>query len=301
MEQANARQFKAIDSTEPIMTTPPVISLSHIRFGSFKKPILDNLSLEVPAGHFMGIIGPNGAGKSTLLSMIAGLQSPDAGHIDLFGMCLNNKTRQKLQAEMGYLHQAQGRLPDIPMRTYDVVAMGLNSFNKPLWSRLFSSSTSEKKLITDALELVEMVEHKDSDFRRLSGGQQQRIRLARALVRRPKLLLLDEPSAALDSRHQEKLYQLLRKLCDEDNMTVLMVEHDVAAITSYVDSVACLNKHIHHHAKRGETIPDDVWRVMYGDHVNIVAHDSSCIGCAPVSTKTHTDSTPNSPQGHHHD
>lgn len=269
----------------------PVISLSHVQFGSEKKPILENLSLEVAAGHFMGIIGPNGAGKSTLLTMIAGLRTPDAGHIDLFGRCLNRQSRSKLQRDIGYLHQTHGSLPNIPLRAYDVVAMGLTSFNKPLWSGLFRNKAEEAERINHALALVEMTAHKDADFRHLSGGQQQRIRLARALVRKPKLLLLDEPSTALDSRHQEKLYQLLRKLCDEENMTVLMVEHDVAAITSFVDSVACLNKHIHHHAKRGETIPNDIWREMYGDHVNIVAHDASCIGCAP---------TPQN-KGHHHD
>jgi zinc transport system ATP-binding protein len=275
--------------------TAPVISLSHIRFGSSKKPILENLSLEIQAGQFVGIIGPNGAGKSTLLTLIAGLQKPEAGHIDLFGRCLNRQSRRTLQRDMGYLHQTHGSLPDIPMRAYDVVAMGLSNFNKPLWSHFFGNKTKDKEQIEHALSLVEMSNHIDDDFRQLSGGQQQRIRLARALVRKPKLLLLDEPSAALDSRRQEKLYQLLRKLCDEENMTVLMVEHDVAAITSYVDSVACLNKHIHLHAKRGETIPDEVWSAMYGDHVNIVAHDSSCIGCAPASS-VHTDE-----KGHHHD
>jgi len=261
----------------------PVISLSHIRFGSAKKPILDNLSLEVHTGHFMGIIGPNGAGKSTLLTMIAGLKNPDAGHIDLFGRCLNRQSRRTLQRDIGYLHQNHGSLPDIPMRAYDVVAMGLTTFNKPLWSRIFSDKKKQQTQIEHALSLVEMSDYANADFRQLSGGQQQRIRLARALVRQPKLLLLDEPSAALDSRRQEKLYELLRRLCNEEKMTVLMVEHDVAAITSYVDSVACLNKHIHHHAKRGETIPDDVWTAMYGDHVNIVAHDASCIGCAPTT------------------
>jgi zinc transport system ATP-binding protein len=273
----------------------PTVHLSHIRFGSEQKPILDNLSLEVGAGHFMGIIGPNGAGKSTLLSIIAGLNKPDAGHIDLFGRCLNKNTRRKLQRDLGYLHQAHGTQSDIPLRTYDVVAMGLSSFNTPLWSRLFRSKRLERQQIEDALALVEMTDHKDKDFRLLSGGQQQRIRLARALVRKPKLLLLDEPSAALDSRHQEKLYQLLRKLCDEEDMTIIMVEHDVAAITSYVDSVACLNKHIHFHAKRGDTIPDEVWTAMYGDHVNLVAHDASCIGCAPAPEGSAQEN------GHHHD
>lgn len=270
----------------------PVISLSHIRFGSERKPILDNLSLEVEAGQFMGIIGPNGAGKSTLLTIIAGLTKPTAGHIDLFGRCLNNKSRIKLQRDLGYLHQAHSSLPDIPMRASEVVAMGLRSYNTPIWQKLFSSTGQDQKSIDDALELVEMTEFKDADFRRLSGGQKQRIRLARALVRKPKLLLLDEPSTALDSRHQEKLYQLLRRLCDEEKMTIVMVDHDVAAITSYVDSVACLNKHIHYHARRGERIPDEVWTAMYGDHVNILAHDESCIGCTPAPAE-HGE--------HHHD
>ncbi len=277
--------------------TAPVVHLSHIRFGSDKKPILDNLSLEVEAGHFMGIIGPNGAGKSTLLTIIAGLLKPSAGHIDLFGKCLNSRTRQKLQQDLGYLHQAQSNQPDIPLRVYDVVAMGLSSYHTSLLTRLFQDKKHEKDMICHALDLVEMTNHQYADFRNLSGGQQQRVRLARALVRQPKLLLLDEPSAALDSRHQEKLYKLLRKLCDEKNMTVLMVEHDIAAITSYVDSVACLNKNIHYHAKKGDTIPDEVWREMYGDHVNIVAHDASCIGCTPVAHQP----THQSSHEHHHD
>ena len=263
--------------------SPAVVHLSHIRYGSAKKPILDNLSLEVGAGHFMGIIGPNGAGKSTLLTIIAGLRKPDAGHIDLFGKCLNSKTRQSLQQKLGYLHQAQSNQPDIPLRVHDVVAMGLSSHNTSLFHRM---GNQEHESIEHALELVEMTRHQYTDFRHLSGGQQQRVRLARALVRQPRLLLLDEPSAALDTRHQEKLYHLLRRLCDKQGMTVLMVEHDIAAITSYVDSVACLNKKIHYHAQKGETIPDDVWREMYGDHVNIVAHDASCIGCAPAHHPT---------------
>jgi len=283
--------------------TPPTVLLSHLRFGPDKKPILENLSLEVGSGHFMGIIGPNGAGKSTLLSIIAGLTKPDAGHIDLFGRCLNQRSRRKLQRDMGYLHQKHGTQPDIPLRVYDVVAMGLSSFNTSLFSQLFRNKTLEKEQIHHALDLVEMTEHQHADFRQLSGGQQQRVRLARALVRQPKLLLLDEPSAALDSRHQEKLYQLLRKLCDEENMTVLMVEHDIAAITSYVDSVACLNKNIHFHAQKGDTIPDEVWREMYGDHVNIVAHDESCIGCAPSPhhAKAESEQELGHGHGHHHD
>ncbi|MDX8395677.1 MAG: ATP-binding cassette domain-containing protein [Mariprofundaceae bacterium] len=252
----------------------PVVSLSHIRLGSKLNPILDEIYLELGAGHFMGIVGPNGAGKSTLLSIIAGLIKPDNGHIDLFGECLRRFNRRKLLKKIGFLHQLNDHEPRLPMRVSDVVAMGLTNYGKPLWQ-----SVGHEKAIQEALAHVEMTELADADFRYLSGGQRQRVRLARALVRKPKLLLLDEPSAALDSKRQEELYRLLRRLCDEQGMAIIMVEHDIAAITGHVDSIACLNKRIHHHAMHGEQIPEDVWHSMYGEHIHIVAHDAGCIGC----------------------
>jgi len=266
----------------------PVVQISHLHFGPSKKPILDGINLELEAGHFLGIVGPNGAGKSTLLNILAGLTAPSGGHIDLFGKCLTRFSRHKLLKKIGFLHQLHDHEPRLPMHVRDVVAMGLNDYAMP-WQM-----TDHRDAIMHALALVDMQELADTDFRFLSGGQRQRTRLARALVRQPKLLLLDEPSAALDSVRQNKLFQLLRKLCDDTGMSVIMVEHDIAAISSHVDSVACLNRQIHHHAMKGEDIPEDIWRAMYGDHIHIMAHDASCIGCEPTNThKEHHQ------QGHH--
>lgn len=254
--------------------TTPVIHLSHIGFGPKKAPILDDINISLPAGHFMGIVGPNGAGKSTLLSLIAGLIQPSQGHIDLFGESLTRLNRPRLLRKMGFLYQLHDHAPRLPIRVRDVVAMGLPNYNTPLWGRL-----GHRQEIIAALEQVGLTDLAAEDFRNLSGGQRQRARIARALVRRPKLLLMDEPSAALDSKWQEHLYALLRKLCDEKKTTVIMVEHDIAAITAHVDSVACLNRKIHHHAMHGEQIPQDVWHAMYGEHIHVVAHDAGCIGC----------------------
>jgi zinc transport system ATP-binding protein len=253
----------------------PVVRLDHIRVGE-AAPILEDIDLEVQAGHFLGIVGPNGAGKSTLLSVITGLTIPSAGHIDLFGQCLKRLNRRRLLRQVGYLSQMHAHEDHLPLRVACVVRMGLTGYDAPLWRR-----TRHTDQIAEALEAVGMLKHSQADFRQLSGGQKQRVRVARALVRRPKLLLLDEPSAAMDAPGQEKLYQLLRGLCEERGMSVIMVDHDVAAISAYVDSVACLNKRIHYHAIKGERIPDTIWKHMYGEHVHMVRHDSHCIGCGP--------------------
>jgi len=257
----------------------PLVRIDNLCFDFAAKPILSDINLTLEAGHFLGIVGPNAAGKSTLLHLIAGLLHAHGGHIDLFGQRLHRFNRHRLLKQIGFLHQLHDSQPRLPMRVRDVVAMGLRDYALPWKGRVQSAG------ILHALELVDMRKLADADFRYLSGGQRQRARLARVLVRKPRLLLLDEPSAALDSVRQERLFELLRASCDESGMGVIMVEHDIAAISSYVDSVACLNRRIHHHAMRGEDIPEDVWRSMYGDHIHIIAHDAHCIGCAHGSER----------------
>ncbi len=259
----------------------PAVYLNHICVGHPGQWILDNISLNIESGHFLGIVGPNGAGKSTLLHVMTGLIEPDFGHVNLFGERLSRFNRQTLLSQTGFLSQKQETSAMLPMRVRDIVSLGVSTYPSPLWNFSKHRSTVEQVLaLTDISALA------DKDYRSLSGGQQQRVRLARALVASPRLLLLDEPAAALDTHAQNILYRLLRRLCDERGTAIIMVEHDIAAISGYVDSVACLNTRIHHHAMHGETIPEDVWHSMYGDHMHVVAHDSHCIGCQDGSVKS---------------
>lgn len=254
--------------------TDSVIEARQLGLQLAGKTVLSDVSLRIGRGHFLGIVGPNGAGKSSLIGIITGRHRHYTGSLRLFGTDVSARHRRSLLARIGYLHQLHSSQPHLPVRVEDVVAMGLPDWNRPLWRR-----PDREGAIDRALQQVDMSTFRHADFRRLSGGQMQRVRLARALVHQPALLLLDEPAAAMDSQHQQQLYQLLRRLCDESGMSVVMVEHDIAAITGYVDSVACLNQHIHYHAMKGEQIPEDVWHRMYGSHMHVIAHDRDCIGC----------------------
>ncbi|MDQ6976241.1 MAG: ATP-binding cassette domain-containing protein [Mariprofundaceae bacterium] len=255
-------------------TVNKVLEAQHLELRLAGRTVLEDVSLSLECGHFMGIVGPNGAGKSSLISLIVGLHTLSRGEIYLFGAKLTKRNRASLLRRVGYLHQLRGHQEHLPMRVENVVAMGLSRWSLPLWQ-----SVGGKKAIAEALDKVDMLAMRTHDFRELSGGQVQRVRLARALVHQPELLLLDEPAAALDSKQQQQLYVLLRGLCDDHGVAIIMVEHDIAAITSHVDSVACLNQYIHFHAMRGEQIPEDVWHNMYGQNVHVIAHDAACIGC----------------------
>jgi len=254
----------------------PAVFVQNIGFGPQDAPILEHISFDLHAGHFMGIIGPNGAGKSTLMHLLVGSLLPASGTIHFNGVAMDARHRPSILQGIAFVHQLQDHHPTLPITVEEVVAMGHPDHRRWWWRR-----SQVQREIVRALDQVGIAGCQHSDYRYLSGGQRQRVRLARALLRQPAVLLLDEPSAALDTPAQEQLYRLLRALCDDEGKTIIMVEHDIAAISAYVDSVACLNRTIHHHAMRGEQVPVQVWQDMYGDHMHVVAHDHDCIGCHP--------------------
>ncbi|MDQ6964696.1 MAG: ATP-binding cassette domain-containing protein [Mariprofundales bacterium] len=255
----------------------PALAIDSLCFGTAEAPILDNITFHLYPGHFMGIVGPNGAGKSTLMNLLVGALTPTYGTISFNGVTMDRLHRHSILQRIAFVHQLQDHQPTLPVTVEEVVAMGHPDHHRWWWRR-----SSVRSAIASVLEQVGITGCQRRDYRYLSGGERQRVRLARALLRKPAVLLLDEPSAALDTPAQDQLYRLLRTLCDDDGITVVMVEHDIAAISAFVDSVACLNRRIHHHAMRGEQVPVQVWQDMYGDHMHVVAHDHDCIGCHQV-------------------
>jgi zinc transport system ATP-binding protein len=222
-------------------------------------PILEGVSLSVEQGDFLGIIGPNGGGKTTLLKVILGLINPSRGTTFVLGQA-PEKSRRKI----GYVPQYNLFDREFPINVRDTVLMGCNGV-----TGLFRHYDSEcKDRAREALKTVGMLSLQGHQIGKLSGGEQQRVFIARALIGRPKILLLDEPTTSVDSSMQTEFYELLMKLKDE--MTIIMVSHDVSAISIYVDKIACLNRELFYHGSK--EIEPEVLEATYKCPVQMIAH-----------------------------
>ena len=222
-------------------------------------PVLEGINLSIKDRDFLGIIGPNGGGKTCLLKLILGLLKPSRGEITVFG-----HTPERGRKFVGYVPQYSLFDRDFPINVLDVVLMGRVGQMK----RFRRYSEEDKKLAYDALETVEMLDYRDSQIGQLSGGQQQRVFIARALVTEPKMLLLDEPMASVDSPMQTELYELFEKL--RQQMAIVLVSHDISAVSIYVDKIACLNRKLFYHDSKELTAED--LEESYLCPVEIIAH-----------------------------
>jgi zinc transport system ATP-binding protein len=196
--------------------------------------VLHDINLTIKENDFMAIIGPNGGGKSTLLKLILGILRPDSGKVRIYGK--NPKDSRQI---MGYLPQKVSFDHDFPIDVFNTVLSGC-------YHGLFQSHTSaDKKAVLKALKDVKMVNLKDRQISKLSGGQMQRVFIARAIVRDPKILLMDEPMASIDPEMQNSFYNLLSRL--KNRMTIVLVSHDVGTVSTHVDKIACLNRKLYYH------------------------------------------------------
>jgi len=240
---------------------PPaeVIRLSGVSVDYDGAAALEDVDLSVKQNDFLGIIGPNGGGKSTLLKVMLGLVAPSRGEIRLWG-----EPPQRSAHRIGYVPQHSIFDRDFPISAWEVVLMGRLS-RRHLLRRY---SPGDQAGAMQALDTVGMTSLKHRPIGQLSGGQQQRVFIARALVRNPELLLLDEPFANVDTTTEEEIFRLLGQL--KERITIVMVSHNLSAISTYVDKVACLNGRLYYHGSR-EIPPEDI-EATYGCPVELLAH-----------------------------
>ena len=201
---------------------------------------LDNISFELNSPFFTVVMGPNGAGKSTLIKAILGLVRIAKGEIKVYGKD-PFKDKDEVKKMTGYVPQVININIHVPITVEEVVGMGIISKMPP--PRFLAKKHRRK--INEALELVGLTELKDKLFAELSGGQRQRVLIARALVREPKLLILDEPFSMLDFEIKCEIAGLLYQLHKELNIDILLVAHELSPCITYEPTVILLNKKIY--------------------------------------------------------
>ena len=211
----------------------PIIQLDHVDFAYAETPVLTNVNLSIEPNEFIGIIGPNGGGKTTLLKLLMGFLKPTSGKLEVFGT-----SPQASRDQVAYVPQTQRFDRDFPISVLELVLSG--RLSKLPWYGKFSAEDKEAAL--HALEQVKLTHFQNRPFGTLSGGQAQRALIARALASHPKLLLLDEPTANVDSQAEAEIYSLLQSL--RGQMTVLMVTHDLSTAIEQVERVILVQNNV---------------------------------------------------------
>lgn len=241
-----------------------VLELKKVWFYYEEDLVLEDINFEVEEGSLVAILGPNGAGKTTLLKIILGLLKPQRGSVKLFG-----KPSWELGKErrlIGYVPQNLSPNRRMPIKVRTVVLMG--RYKGVL--RLFRSE--DIIAVREALKIVEMEHMEDGLFNSLSGGQRQRVLIARALVSRPRLLILDEPETGLDPSFHEGFFKMLEKIREKYGTTILIVSHDVMAVSQVVNKIACVNRKLIAHGRPEEVLSPTNLECLYGKGAAFFGH-----------------------------
>lgn len=242
------------------------IELKDVSFKYGNSSVLENITASVHEGEYLGIIGPNGGGKTTLLKLILGLLKPTSGSIEIYGQPVSSYAGK---AKIGYVPQRAATSDyQFPATVEEIVLSGRTA-KAGLLKRF---SAEDRKQVKKALEIAGISNLGDRLLSNLSGGERQRVYIARALACEPKILILDEPTVAIDIVSQEKFYNFLDDLHEKLGLTILFVSHDIDVVAQQVETVLCLNRGLVCHGTPAQFIKDEYLEKLYGKKVKFILH-----------------------------
>jgi zinc/manganese transport system ATP-binding protein len=228
---------------------PDALSVAYLNVAFGARRVLQDVSFSLAPGAFCGLIGSNGSGKTTLLRTILGFETPQGGDIRIDGV------RQKLNID-----------PDMPIRACDLVELGLTGHRLGLpWP-----SKARRALVEEMLAAVDATGFAGQRLGSLSGGQLQRVMIAHALIRRPRLLLLDEPLASLDIAAIAGVVAVLRRIATEYGITVLVSAHDMNPLLAAMDRIVYLAHGRAVSGMTGDVVRTEVLSALYGYHIDVI-------------------------------
>ena len=243
-----------------------VLSSHGLHFAYNGNEILTEISFQIQKGDYVGIVGPNGSGKTTLIKLALGFLRPTAGSIYLFGQPVDTfKDWQKV----GYLPQKTSYFNAyFPATVEEIVGLGLLS--KKRFPRRVKAE--DKKTIDKILTLMDIADIKKKLIGELSGGQQQRMFIAKALVSEPELLILDEPTTALDPEGRETFFSILQGLNKRAGLTILMITHDPGTIGKYASRLMYVDKKIVFFGGFDTFCQSQEMSTYFGESQHIICH-----------------------------
>jgi len=252
-----------------------VIQLKNISF-AYKKDESENrfgikdLNLDISASDFITIMGPNGSGKSTLLKLIANLLIPNKGEIFLESKPYSLYKRNEFAKKISFVPQISKIL--FPYSVYEIVMMG----RTPHFSFYGLENESDHFKVMETLEILKIDHLRNKGINEVSGGEAQRALIARALVQEPKIMLLDEPNAHLDIKHQVSIFNILRKLNLDFNLTVILISHDLNLANFFSKRIVLMqNGEIKFDSIPNEALTEDNIRLIFGIKSSIINKQNS--------------------------
>jgi len=218
------------------------VEVKNLYFKYDKEWVLEDINFELEDKKFMAVIGPNGGGKTTLLKLLLGFLTPTKGEIKIY-----NKPPKENREIIGYVPQHTNFSLDLPITVFDIVLQGRLKKGK------FFYSQEDKEKAKEILKSLNIYELKDKKIKDLSGGQRQKVLIARALVSEPKILMMDEPTSAIDPRGQKEILDMIENF----NITRIVVSHDIKILLRNVDKIAYIHKKAVIHEGPKLNIPKD--------------------------------------------
>ncbi len=236
-------------------TLAPLIELRDVGFGYDRTPVLDAVTLDLEDGCFTGVVGPSGSGKTSLLRLLMGRAQPQRGRV-----------RIRPGVTMAYVPQLETVNWNFPVTVAECVLM-----SRPQGLRWPWASAAERREVSRTLDRLGIADLADRHIRELSGGQQQRMFLARALVRRPELILLDEPTSGVDVKTRHEVLHLLGELND-DGLSIVLTTHDLNGIAAHLPHLVALRTRVIAQGAPAQVIRPDVLEATFGADMEVLSH-----------------------------